>query len=593
MIKTLIFFAVLLAIAFGGAWLADRPGSILIEWPWLDMGFSVSLLVGFLLLVVAMALAVIAWVFFRGMWNTPRFISNIFTGRRRDQGYKALSTGMIAVGVGDLALARKQAAKARKLIGQEPMTLMLEAQTAQLAGEATRARQSFEAMLDNDETRALGRRGLYIEAQRRGDADEAMEMAKAATGDGKKTPGWAGSALFDMQTASGDWQGALVTLSQNHANKHVTKDEFRRSRAVILTAQAADIEVSDRNLQAMRPLLLEAAKLAPGLVPAATKGALVLNELKEFRKASKLIEAAWRVQPHPELADVYANIKNGETALDRLKRVRALYALMPDYVESRIALARASIDAREWAEARNMLEPLLEEHLTPRICMLMAELEEGENSDFGLVRQWLARAVGAHRDPVWIADGQVSDEWQPTSPVTGKLDVFEWKVPVLELAQTDQPVIDSTELNADDAESEEDLVLIPVNAESEPAPQPVEEPDIEDIDPEPSVEEASSDDADAVEEPEVEAVSEDPPVEAEPVAADTPVQPDAEPIEVVNGSATDDKPAKAEPKEVEFALPHAPDDPGPKQENGTKRPDDPGPKMGAEAHKREKRFRLF
>ena len=51
MIKALIFFAVLLAIAFGGAWLADRPGEIIINWPWLDMGFEVSLLMGFLLIV--------------------------------------------------------------------------------------------------------------------------------------------------------------------------------------------------------------------------------------------------------------------------------------------------------------------------------------------------------------------------------------------------------------------------------------------------------------------------------------------------------------------------------------------------------------
>ena len=46
------------------------------------------------------------------------------------------------------------------------------------------------------------------------------------------------------------------------------------------------------------------------------------------------------------------------------------------------------------------------------------------------VREWLARAVRAPRDPAWTADGIVSDEWEPLSPVTGRLDAFEWKVPV-------------------------------------------------------------------------------------------------------------------------------------------------------------------
>ena len=36
----------------------------------------------------------------------------------------------------------------------------------------------------------------------------------------------------------------------------------------------------------------------------------------------------------------------------------------------------------------------------------------------------------APRDPAWTADGIVSDEWEPVSPVTGQLDAFEWKVPV-------------------------------------------------------------------------------------------------------------------------------------------------------------------
>ena len=457
MIKALIFFAVLLAIAFGGAWLADRPGEIIINWPWLDMGFEVSLLMGFLLIVAAMGVAVVLWIVIKGIWNSPRSVTGFFSSRRRDKGYKALSTGMIAVGVGDLALARKQAAKARKLIGQEPMTLMLEAQTAQLAGEPTKARQSFEAMLDTDETRALGRRGLYIEAQRRGDMEEALQMAKAATDESKKAPGWAGAALFDMQTAGEDWQGALVTLSQNYANKHIEKADFRRQRAVILTAQAMELEGEDDADLSMRPLLSEACKLAPGLVPAVTRQARILNDARDFRKASKLVEAAWRIEPHPDLAEAYAYIKDGDTALDRLKRIRVLFGLMPDHVESKLAMARAFIDAREWAEARSLLQPMAENHLTPRICMLMAELEEGEKNDFGLVRQWLARSVGAHRDPAWTADGQVSDIWQPISPVTGKIDAYEWKVPVREAAQAEQPVLDSSEL---ESSSEEKMVLI-------------------------------------------------------------------------------------------------------------------------------------
>jgi HemY protein len=60
----------------------------------------------------------------------------------------------------------------------------------------------------------------------------------------------------------------------------------------------------------------------------------------------------------------------------------------------------------------------------------MAHIEGGQNGDKGRLREWLARAVNAPRDPAWTADGIVADHWAPTSPVTGALDAFQWKVPV-------------------------------------------------------------------------------------------------------------------------------------------------------------------
>jgi HemY protein len=38
--------------------------------------------------------------------------------------------------------------------------------------------------------------------------------------------------------------------------------------------------------------------------------------------------------------------------------------------------------------------------------------------------------VNAASDPAWTADGYVSDHWLPASPVTGRIDAFEWRVPL-------------------------------------------------------------------------------------------------------------------------------------------------------------------
>jgi HemY protein len=65
--------------------------------------------------------------------------------------------------------------------------------------------------------------------------------------------------------------------------------------------------------------------------------------------------------------------------------------------------------------------------------MLMAEIERGEHGDSGRARAWMLRAVRARHDPVWTADGYVSDRWRPVSPVTGRLDAFQWQTPLAAL----------------------------------------------------------------------------------------------------------------------------------------------------------------
>jgi HemY protein len=82
-----------------------------------------------------------------------------------------------------------------------------------------------------------------------------------------------------------------------------------------------------------------------------------------------------------------------------------------------------------YAEARRALEPLLQDRLTQRVALLMARIEAGENGERGRVREWLARAMNAARDPAWIADSVISDHWEPISP-DGRLDAFQWRVPV-------------------------------------------------------------------------------------------------------------------------------------------------------------------
>ena len=191
----------------------------------------------------------------------------------------------------------------------------------------------------------------------------------------------------------------------------------------------ARFRCEDSERETSQALVYEAVKLAPDLVPAVALAARYLAEAGDLRKATRMIERTWEVTPHPDLAETYAYLRFGDSARDRLTRVRRLAALAPNHVESALALARAAIDAREFGEARNALSPFLAQP-SQRVALLMADLEQAEFADEGRSREWTARAVHAARDPAWTADGFVSEQWMPMSPVSGRIDAFEWKAPV-------------------------------------------------------------------------------------------------------------------------------------------------------------------
>ena len=425
MIRLVIYLLIILAAAVGIDWLAARPGTVVVEWQGYVVETSVLRAVAIFVLVLGAVL--LTWSLLRWMWSSPALLGRLLHRRREKRGLDALSSGIIAIGAGDRALAIRYAGQARKALPNEPLTHLLRAQAAHLTGDRATARRIFEAMLASPDTELLGLRGLFMEAQRESDAEACRQFAERAL---KLNPRleWPVEALFDIQCRIGDWQGALDTLAIGRRNKLVDRTVADRRRAVLLTAQAQAAE--DGEAEKALGLALEAHRLAPDLVPAAAIAGRVLASKGNTPRAARVLLKTWRIAPHPDLAAAYAYARPGDSPRDRLNRVRHLARLTPQDNEGPIALAITAIEAREWDEARKALEPLLSTRLTQRICTLMARIEGEQHGHAGRVREWLARAVNAPRDPAWTADGVVAEHWAPLSPVTKSLDAFRWRVPV-------------------------------------------------------------------------------------------------------------------------------------------------------------------
>jgi HemY protein len=480
MVRIIVTILVIGLAALGLSWLADKPGDVMFTFQQWHVKTTLTVAVIAILLVV-LALMVVIGVL-RWVLRSPAALTSHLRTRRRSKGFNAVTQGMIAVGSGDVRRAHRQAVQAEKILGSEPLALLLRAQAAQLSGDRHGAETAFRSMLQDAETRPLGLRGLFVEARRRGDAHAARTIAAEAVKTSPTLP-WAGTALLEFQSIEKDWAGALATLARNADHRLIDKETAKRHRAVLLTARA--IDQSERDRAAAKASALEALKLAPGLVPAAVLAAKLLSEGNDIRKAAKILEAAWRLSPHPDIAAAYMNVRLGDSARDRLVRVQLLSAQMAGNPESAVALARAALAAREFAAARSALAPVLASGATERICLLMAEIEEAESGSTGKVREWLSRAVRASRDPVWTADGVVSDVWLPVSPVTGRIDAFEWKMPVERLGAPVMSYSDDVLADIDEPEQPKLVGAPPAAPKPEEAAPPEPSAKVEVLKPEP------------------------------------------------------------------------------------------------------------
>src|SRR6476660_7054274 len=457
MIRIVLFLISVLVIAWGFAWVADRPGEIAITW--MDYRVETSVIVAAVAVAALVLIILVIWSIVRVILRSPEQVSLFFRHRRAIKGYLAISRGLIAVGAGDLRLARRSADDAARLSPGDPLALLLTAQSAQMAGDSVTAERAFRDMSTRDDTKLLGLRGLYIEAQRRNDLNGARLAAEEAA---KTQPGvvWAGLALLEYRCATRDWSGALDAL--DHMKSALEKQDYRRKRAVLLVARAQVLEGADRDIS--RALVLESVKLAPDQVPAVALAGRRLSEAGDVRRARKILEAAWAINPHPDIAESYANVRLGDSARERLARMQKLAEKVPGQLEGALAVARAALDAQEFATARTALAPYLSAP-TRRFAIVMADIEETEHGDEGRVREWMTRAMRASGDPVWTADGVVSDRWLPVSP-NGRLDGFEWKIPLAEIGVS-RPVIEVTPPAAESI-----AIAPPAPPEATPEPPP-------------------------------------------------------------------------------------------------------------------------
>lgn len=385
MIRWIGLILLLALIAALAGTLASAPGTMVLEWG--DYRIATSVAVFALALAVVVVVAALLYRLWCTVRRAPGSLLGMRQERRQRRGYEALSRGLVAVAAGDADAAEKQSRRAAQLLDDRPLTMLLQAQSAQLRGDDQAATKFFTAMRQQPETAFLGLRGLLSQAMKRNDWQQGLRLAEEAYRLNPKSE-WLIHTLYDLNKQAGRWTEAEALLDRSTTAKVLAPADTAPERAELLYRMSLETSGGD----AIR-YVRKAFDIDPGHVGAAARLARLLIAEDRHRKAVGVLERAWVKHPDPELAEVYWSATESTDALKKVKAAQHLKLVNPDHPESRITVAVAALEAQLWGEARSNLESIAGDDASPRVCRLMATLEEAEHGDLARARMWLLRAA--------------------------------------------------------------------------------------------------------------------------------------------------------------------------------------------------------
>ena len=303
-VRLLSLFILIMLAASAASWLMAQPGNLSIEWLGWQMEMPSSLAVT---LVVVFALIL---VFFdrlqRVLRSMPGWLGGRWRERRFTAGHRALTLGLMAVSAGEPVEARKQAARARRLLNAPQLTGLLSAQAAHLAGDHAAARRYFAALTDDQDTAFLGQIGLMRLAVDAKDAPAALMAARKAL-DLKPQSALAATQLLQLHADQQNWTAALDVIAiviKDRKKQTGTVPELlvRQHIALHYLDGLAALETEQDTARATGQFL---AALRNDLAFLPAIFALVDLYLKNDskRKAIKLLETSFAFVPHAGIAD--------------------------------------------------------------------------------------------------------------------------------------------------------------------------------------------------------------------------------------------------------------------------------------------------
>ncbi|WP_428533466.1 heme biosynthesis HemY N-terminal domain-containing protein [Rhodopila sp.] len=412
MLKVVLFLIAGCVIAVVAWLLAGIPGHVAVSVGAYTIETSAPFAIVMLVAMVVLILLVLR--IGRGLRGIPKAGAGWNRRRRGSSGQRAITRVLVALAAGEQGAARKQAQRARHLLGDSPQTLLLVAEAGRLSGREDEAEEAYRALTKHKDAKFLGFRGMLRQAVDRRDWSEALVIANQAEAAHPGTT-WLRQQRAELALQTENWAEAIELVGSD-------------PRRLTYYVAAADAEPDPHRALSFAK---QAWKQNPAFTPAVLAYAGRLRSAGHERRAQSCIAEAWKQAPHPDLASFALALEPDK--LTRAQAAKRLAARNPADLESQVLLARVALDAGLTGEARHQVE-VAENERPPqrRLCLMIAEIEEQERGDTEAgrlaQRDALRRAATAEPDPHWQCTKCRADHttWHPKCSICGNIGTLQW-----------------------------------------------------------------------------------------------------------------------------------------------------------------------
>lgn len=423
-------------------WQADTSSVINVSWRAYNVNVPLiyGLAVVTAIIVIVMLITVLLQKMIKMQISQARYINEkshcendeetiVLNRKEFNESMMLLVDSMISITEGDLAKATNCLDKLKQIIGDDIIIDILRLKIYKGEKNFDKMEELSAKLENNPNLRLVGFKADIEAKMQKKQFEEALKTANKAF-EIRQDLYWVIESAFKLRVKSGDWEGALQVLNSGYQKDIIKKDNYQKFKAVVLYELALAAKENGDNINLFK-FCSQSLECSPDFVPSSLLMAeYYMENDRQVRKASKVLNKIWRLNPTTEIAEAYLNLWPEDNALEKVQRMETL-ALTNGKNPSvnNLILADLYCKAKLWAKAKSEFEIfLINNPATKKMAKTIAYYEKNANNNEMAATNWKKKTTECMSDSIWICDvcGHMSSKWHPYCKKCDEVGSFNW-----------------------------------------------------------------------------------------------------------------------------------------------------------------------